>query len=811
MIKYNLKIACRSLKRQPFFTFLNIFGLAIGMAGSLLIGLYIYDELSFDKMFTNSEHIYRIDSDIKFGGRAEAYAVAPAPMASTLLKDYDQVEQSTRFRNVGSRLLRSSDEILNVKESQSAYTDSTFFNLFDISLLAGDKNTALTKPNTLVLTKTAAEKHFGENEALGKTLIIDNEDTYTITGVIDDLPSNSFLRNHTVFLSMAGLDDALNSIWGSNNYATFIKLNPNVEPETFKAELENVVKTYVMTWAQNIFPGITHEEFLASGNYLNYQLTPLKSIHLYSGRIAEMSPNSSIQNVYILFFIGLFLIVLASVNFMNLSTAHSLKRAKEVGIRKTLGSNKLALVRQFLVESGLISFISLVLAIVLAIIVLPLFNELASKEITMPYANPVFWLILIASTLILGLLSGSYPSFFLSRFSPVKVLKGGHEGIKGGGNVRNSLVVFQFTISVFLIISTVVVYQQLNFIQNKDLGFQKDQILIIDDLGSILQKVNSFKQTAENISQVESVALSSYLPTPSSRSDNSFYQEGSPNQEDHVNMQEWQVDYDYIKTLGMEIVAGRNFDRNMGTDSTAMIINESSAALFGKKPENAIGARIVDVFGNDGKPLVYTVVGVVKDFHFESLRQGINALSMRLGNYPDKMILKLNPGDYENSIAQLESAWSAMAPEQPFNYYFLDDSFNRTYKSEQRLGSIFITFTLLSILIACLGLFGLAAFNAEKRIKEIGIRKVMGASVGQIVYKLSSDFLKLVFISILLSLPLGWFVMNKWLEDFSYRIEITWWVYALAAVLAIIISILTVSYQSIKAAIVNPVKSLRSE
>ena len=811
MLKNYLKIAWRNLRKQPFFTFLNTFGLAIGMAGGLLIGLYIYDELSFDRMFTDYEQIYRVDADINFGGKASNMAVAPAPLAATLINEYSQVEKVTRLRNLGSRLLRSPEKTLNIKESNSAFVDSTFFDLFGIQFLEGDAVNALKRPNTLVLTKTAAEKHFGQENAVGKSLMVDNEDVYTVTGIIDDLPKNSFLRDHSVFMAMAGNDDALNTKWGSHNYVTFVKLHDQVKPEVFESEIQKIVRTYVMDWAQAIFPGITHEQFLASGNYLNYELMPLSDIHLKSSKMAEMSPNSSSQNVYILFFIGLFLIILASVNFMNLSTAHSLKRAKEVGIRKTLGSEKSGLIRQFLTESVMVAMLSLLFGLILAIAFLPLFNNLASKSISVPYANPFFWLILLVSSLLLGLFSGSYPSFFLSRFSPVKVLKGTFSGLKGGSNIRNSLVVFQFTISVFLILSTVVVFRQLSFIQNKDVGFQKSQILIIDDLGSSYDKIQPFKERIEQLPQIEQIALSSYLPTPSSRSDNTFYEEGHPEQEENVNMQEWSVSYEYLSTMGMKLAAGRDFDRNMATDSSAMIINETTARLFGRSPEDAIGLRIVDPFGTTGVSQTFTVIGVVKNFHFESLRQNINALSMHLGNYSDKMIVKIQAGDFERTISQIEETWASVAPGQPFNYYFMDDSFNSTYQSEQRLGQIFMIFTFLSILIACLGLFGLAAFNAEKRIKEIGVRKVMGASVGQIVYKLSSDFLKLVFIAILVSLPLGWYAMNKWLEDFQYRIEIPWWVYTVAAFIAVAIALITVSYQAIKAAMVNPVKSLRSE
>ncbi len=811
MLKNNLKIAWRTLKKQPFFTFLNTVGLAIGMAGALLISLYIYDEISFDRMFTDSERIYRVDADLKFGGQASEMAVAPAPLASTLLKDYSQVEQAMRFRNVGSRLLRKSDATLNVKENNSAYTDSTFFDLFDIALLEGNPENALKSPNTMVITKTAAEKHFGKGNAVGQSLIIDNEELYTVTGVIDDLPKNSFLRDHSVFLAMAGLDDALNTRWGSHNYATFIKLNENVKPIEFRNEIQKIIQTYVMDWVQTVFPNITHEEFLASGNFLYYELTPLKDIHLSSDKVAEMSPNSSSQNLYILFFIGLFLIILAAVNFMNLSTAHSLKRAKEVGVRKTLGSNKSGLIRQFLTESVLVALLSLFFAVVLSVIFLPLFNDLASKSLSIPYMNPAFWLLLVVFALVLGLFSGSYPAFFLTKFSPVKVLKGTFSGIKGGGNIRNSLVVFQFTISVFLILSTVVVYRQLDFIQNKDVGFQKSQILVIDDLGSVQQIIQPLKNQISQLPQIEEVALSSFLPTPSSRSDNTFYEEGRPNAEDNVNMQQWSVDHHYINTMGMKILAGRDFDPTIISDSSSMIINESTAKLFGKSMEEAIGTRIIEPLGQGGAVHTYTVIGVVENFHFESLKENVSALCMVMGSYSEKMIVRMSAGDFNATIDDIQDAWTAIAPGQPFNYYFLDDSFNSTYESEQRLGRIFLIFTFLSILIACLGLFGLAAFNAEKRIKEIGVRKVMGASVGQIVLRLSSDFLKLVFISILISLPLGWYAMNQWLQDFTYRIEIPWWAFILAAVMAVVIAILTVSYQAIKAAIVNPVKSLRSE
>ena len=810
MFKNHIKIAWRSLKKQPFFTFLNTFGLAIGISGALLIALYIYDELSYDKMFADADRIHRVNADIKFGGEDRKFAVTPAPMAETIDNDFSEVELTTRFRTRGSALVRKVDSEVNIKEQQATYVDSTFFEMFGIDLLAGDLKTALKLPNTLVLTKTAAEKHFGINEALGQNLLLNNEETYKVTGVIDDLPSNSFLRDHTVFMAMSGYEDSRIVNWGSNNYQTYIKLIPTADIEDIQEPLRGFLGKYVIPGVQQYMPGITEEQFKAAGNHLKYSTIPLTSIHLNSDRVAEISANNDVQSIYILSFIALFILVLACVNFMNLSTAHSLKRAKEVGIRKTLGSNKGELIRQFLVESGLVSFGSLLLALIFAVIALPFFNELADKNISIPYTNPFFWLILIGSGIILGLLSGSYPAFFMSKFIPVKVLKG-DSGSLGGGKVRNALVIFQFAISVFLVVSTLVVYQQLEYIQNKDLGFSKDQVLIVDDVYTVGDQIYSFKEEVKKLGFVINATLSSFFPTPSSRSDSVFAPlEGATDQENAVSMQRWGVDYDYISTMDFKIIAGRDFDRNFKSDSTSIIVNESAVAVMGVKPEEALGLSYTPDMGSEN-PTYFKIIGVVKDFHFSPFRDEIESLSMHLGDFAYSLAIKLEKGSFTNAIKSIEGIWNKVAPGQPFAYYFMEDSFNNTYKSEQRLGRIFIIFTILSILIACLGLFGLAAFNAEKRTKEIGIRKVMGASVSQITYRLSSDFLKLVLVAILISLPIGWFAMNKWLEDFSYRIEIGWWVFALATLLAVAIAILTVSYQSIKAAIANPVKSLRTE
>ncbi|MGD1946174.1 MAG: ABC transporter permease [Croceivirga sp.] len=813
MFKDHIKIAWRSLKKHPFFTFLNTFGLAIGIAGALLIALFIYDELSFDTMFTDAEQIYRIDADVKFGGLPEQLGETPEPMAETLLRDYPQVELSTRIVNRGSILLRKTNVTSNVKELNSAFVDSTFFKMFGVQLLDGDAKTALNQPNTLVLTRTAAEKHFGINNAVGQNMVVNNGETFRVTGVMEDLPENSLLRNHTVFASMTSSQFRQIGHWGSHVYYTFVKMVPGADMQAFQTGLDSILGSYLIPWVQEYFPGMTEESFKAAGNFINYSAMPLRDIHLYSNNKTELSANSSIQTLYILFFVALFLVVLAVVNFMNLSTAHSMKRAKEVGVRKTLGSKTSDLVRQFLTESGLICFLSLLLALGVTFVVLPAFNDLAGKSISIPFQSPIFWMLLVGAALVLGILSGTYPAFFMSKFLPVKVLKGSGLTNVGGSNIRNALVVFQFAVSILLIVATVVVYQQLNFIQNKELGYQKERVLVVEDLNNTNGQELVLKSEIQQLAQVKAVSLSNFLPTPSARSSQTFFKEGrASNQEDAINMERWVIDHDYLSTIGLELVAGRDFDKDISNDSTAIIINQAALKTLNVTAKEAIGLRISGDLGEGEENINYqTIIGVIKDFHFDSLRNNIEALSLTIGRSTNAMAIKLSGQNLTSTIATIEVIWGKFAPGQPINYYFLDDSFNDSYRAEQRLGSIFSIFTTLSILIACLGLFGLATFNAQKRTKEIGVRKVLGASVGQISYRLTTDFLKMVGWSILIALPIGWFAMNKWLEDFSYRIEVQWWMLLLAALLAIAIAIITVGYQSIKAAIVNPVKSLRTE
>jgi len=809
MFKNYLKIAWRNLRKHQFYTFLNVFGLSIGLASCLLITLYVVDELSYDRSFNHADRIYRINSDIKFGGADMKLAVAPDPLAFTMLKDYPQLEAVTRLREDGGYLVRRTGATENLQEAQVAYADSTFFKVFQIPLLEGDIKRILTEPNTMVISERDAKKYFGNENAIGKTLLLDNSHTYTVTGVMENIPSHSHLSTLNMLLSMSTNKDSREDNWGSHNFLTYLLLRDGVHPVAFEKNFDTVIKKYTSKWVQSVM-GASLDDLKKSGSYIKYSLMAVTDIHLHSDRTAEISSNSNIQYVYIFGIVAIFLLAIACVNFMNLATARSSNRAKEVGVRKALGSERSSLINQFLTEAIMLSFLSLSIAIVLAMVALPFFNSLANKEIVFPFQSGLFWIVAVLTGILVGAMAGSYPAFFLSAFQPLKVLKG-MVAIEGkGGYLRNSLVVFQFMISVMLLIGTVVIYKQLDFIQTKKLGYNKEHVLIVKNAYALDKQSHAFKEQVAGLPYVESTSISSFLPTPSSRSDYSLFPEGQLQQDKGVSMQKWDVDYDFVETLNLQMKAGRAFQKNFPSDSSGIIINESAVKILGFA--EPIGKRIFsmeDPHGN--KRQTYTIVGVVKNFHFESLRKNIGALSLVLKPSYGLVAVRLRGGDYTKTLAQIERLWKKMAPGQPFNYQFMDQDFDRQYRGEQRVGQIFIIFAILSIMIGCLGLFGLSAYTAERRTKEIGVRKVLGASVGSIVGLLSRDFIKLVLLAILLGSPIAWYAMNTWLKDFAYHIDISWWMFAAAGLLAIVIALLTVSFQSIKTALMNPVKSLRSE
>ncbi len=817
---YNyLKLTLRNLRKHPSFTLINVAGLALGVACCMLILLFVGYELSFEKWNPQAQRIFRPVVEIKFGGSYLNLAVVGSTLGPDLQREFPEVQAYCRFRNYGSYLVkREGDSQQNIREEQVLYCDSSFFEVFPVPLLEGNVQSCLSQPNTLVLSRSRAQKYFGSPQlALGRTLVLENETPWQVTGIFDDLAENTHFKAD-ILLAMNGNEEVKNDapLWAtSNNFHTYLLLRPDADPKAFEAKFLAFSKTKTNETAQRIF-GQDISAIESTGQYVRYTLQPLTDIHLHSDRTVELQANGSMQHVWIFSAIALFILLIACINFMNLTTARSAHRAREIGVRKVLGSPRAALIRQFLGESLILAAIAVLIAILLAAVAMPWFAGLTNRPIQMPWASAGFWAALAGGTGLVGLMAGIYPAFFLSAFDPIKTLKGSGGPQTKSARLRSTLVVFQFATSIALIICTALVYNQLNFIQQKKLGFQKDQVLILDDAYALGDALQAFKSEALQNPAVASVTVSGYLPVPSDYNDQTFSKIRGFREDQSVNMQYWRVDKDYLKTLGLEIVSGRFFNpEQYPSDSSAIVLNETAARTFGFNP--VLGAKI---YSHDGqvqgasKPEDFfelTVIGVVKDFHFSSLRENIGSLSMRLGRSAGAISVRYKAANTHALISMLENNWKQMAPGQPFRYRFMDDAFARMYATEQRLGKIAGIFALLSVLVSCLGLFGLAAYTAERRTKEIGIRKVLGATTSGIIGLLSRDFIKLVLVALVLAAPLAWYAMSRWLEHFAYRTAISWWVFGLAGLIALSIAFLTISFQSIRAALANPVDALRNE
>jgi putative ABC transport system permease protein len=808
MIKNYFKVALRNLWKNKGFSAINIIGLAVGIAVCLLITLYVIDELSYDKYNTKADRIYRVDGDIQFGGNHFILAVAPDPMGPTLKKDFPQVEQYVRFRGYGGFLVKKGTE--NVQEGNVIYADSTLFDVFTLPIIEGDPKTALTAPYSIVITEDIAKKYFNTvTNVVGKNFIINDTGNYKITGVIKNVPKQSHLR-FDFFVSLSSSEESRQNMWISNNFNTYIVLKPGADPKALEAQFEGMIDKYVGPQVK-AFLNQDMEGFKKSGNFDRYILTPLTQIHLHSNKVAELGVNSNIQYVYIFSAIAIFILLIACVNFMNLSTARSANRAKEVGVRKVLGSFKKDLIRQFLMESMLVSFIALLLALFIAWLLLPYFNQLSSKDISLSFISvPLLLATLILIALMVGLLAGSYPAFYLSSFKPAEVLKGKLAGGFKRSWLRSGLVVFQFWISIVLIIGTVVIYKQLQYIQNIDIGFNRNQVLVVKGTDALRNQAKAFMQEVKKLPDVQNATMTGYLPTSDSRDDSPLFADATLDQKSAVSAQIWRVDENYIPILDMQMKLGRNFATQFLTDSTGIIVNEAAAKLFGfKDPLNKPLYYLNDL--NKKSVTVYHIVGVVKNFNFNSLRENVTPLALMYSEQNGSIAFRINTKNAASLINKIAATYKKMAPGQPFTYSFMDEDFNRIYTAEQRIGNISITFSILAIVIACLGLFGLVTYAAEQRIREIGIRKVLGASISNIVSMLSMDFLKLVLIASVIAFPFAWYFMNSWLQDFAYRIHISWWIFAIAGIMALLIALITVSFQAIRAALMNPVKSLRTE
>lgn len=824
MIKNYLTVAFRNLRKQGFYSVINIAGLAVGIAACLIIMLFVLDELSYDKYNEKADRIYRVNNEIKFNGNHLKMAVTPAPLGQIFLHDYPEIESTVRFRNHGSYMVKRAEGTDNIKEQHVMWVDSTFFKIFSVKVLEGNADKALTQPASVAISKRAAEKYFPNRNALGQSLTFDNKLTAKVTAVYENIPETSHFH-FDFLLPFFGNDwpgkEAQMANLLSNNFHTYLLLKKGTDAKALEKKFPDFVMKHVAPQIGSVFGNdFSMEKFLAAGNKFELTLTPLLDIHLKSNLQIEVEPNGSITYIYLFSIVALFILAIACVNFMNLSTARSANRAKEVGVRKVLGSLRTNLIGQFLTESTLITLFSFVLAIGLAYLVLPFFNSVAQKHLFIPFGNGVFYFTLLGTAIFIGILAGVYPSFFLSAFKPALVLKGQlAKGMKSGF-IRSSLVVFQFVISIFLIIGAITVNRQLNFIQNKNLGFEKNQIITVHDAYALQSNLQSFKKEVLKINSIESGTISGFLPVENSdswRNDNTFWKEGNqPTAENLVGMQNWNVDYDYLKTLGMKIKLGRGFSNEFPSDSSAVILNEAVAAHFGF--DNPIGKKI-STFNNDlpnGAPdpnsiKSWTVIGIIENFHFSSMKESIKGLGLFLGKSDGSVSFRFNTSNAQETIQSIEKVWKQLAPSQPFQYSFLNEDFGKMYDAEQRLGKIFGAFATLAIIIACLGLFALTAFTAEQRTKEIGIRKVMGASVSSIVFLLSKEFGKLIVVAFIIAVPLAWYAVDWWLKGYTFKTEIGVMVYVFAGLFCLLIAWITMGYQSIRAAISDPVKSLRSE
>ncbi|MGC3943573.1 MAG: ABC transporter permease [Chryseolinea sp.] len=807
MYRSFIVVAWRNFLKSKGYSSINILGLAIAMTACMLIVLYVRHELSFDRFNENADRIYRVNTEVKFGDNHIIVAAAGASFASTAMSEFPQIEAATRILWRESLLVNVGDE--RIRQQNVAYADSTLFDIFTLPIIAGNSKTALNEPNTIVLTESVARKFFGTTDVLGKTLSVDDNKTRKVSAVIKDLPSNSHFR-FECFVPMIEDERANEDIWaGGQNYSTYFRLRPDTDTEVLWKELSKMTDRHLGPELKAVI-NKTVEEFKSQGDYFLVNLTPLTEIHLHSNRQGELYGTGKIEYVYMFSAIAVFILIIAVINFMNLATARSAKRAREVGVRKVLGSVKSSLIQQFILESVLTCALAMLIALAFTAVLLPQFNLLTGKLFSVDVLySPSMLGAFGALVVIVGLLSGSYPAFYLSAFQPVAVLKGNRNGAKRS-LMRNTLVVFQFVASVTLIAGTIVIYMQMDYIRNRDLGFDREQILIINNGWQVGNRIEPLKNTLLAVKGVKNITVSGYLPVSYMRSNTTFFRTPTLDISGALNVQEWHVDDQYVTTMGMQVIEGRDFSKDMASDSAAIILNESAALFLGSAGE--IGKTLYnpdDIMGKSVKAL--HIVGIVKDFNFSTLRTKVAPLALVFRKDQSSVVLKLNTADIQSVMNTVEAKWKSIVPELPFEYSFMDADYDRQYEGERQAGTLFTIFAGLSIFISCMGLFGLATFMAEQRTKEIGIRKVLGASVYGITSLLSRDFLRLVVLAVAIATPLAWFLIAKWLEGFVYRIDVSWWVFPLAGFIAVLIACLTVSYQSVRSAVANPVNSLRTE
>jgi len=792
-----LKISFRNLWKNKSFTLINIAGLAIGLAVSFSILLYVVNEISYDRFNEKSDRIYRFAASMDFEDRHFEIAEMPIPFGPALAEEFPEVKNFTRIQEAGSTIISRENRLF--KETGIYYADPGFFKMFTLSVISGNPETFLDAPFKVVITEEMAEKYFGEENPIGQIFEWDHSHQFTVTGVVKKMPENSHFK-FNMLSSMSTLESMGRNLndWMGFSIHTYLELSGNVQIKGLEE------KYYNFLWAH------IPDQIKKLGVKVDLFLQPLTRIHLYSHLEEELEPPGNLVYIRIFTAIALFILLIACINFVNLSTACSAKRAKEVGMRKVLGAHRSRLAAQFLGESIIISLISLVVAAVLISPWLPLFNRLIVKELTFyPFKDWEIGLGMLGITLLMGVLAGTYPALYLSSFGPLEAIKSRFKTGRGHRFFRSGLVSFQYIISIILICCTLVVFSQLNHVKNYNLGFNHERMAVIYLQGQVREKNHIFKNKLLSIPGVAKAAGSTTLMGQGSN-ETYFRFEGHPEGDKQI-LPHMDIDEDFLDTYGIKLVAGRNFSREYPTDKKAVILNETLVKSLGW--ENPIGKtlRMTEMENREFIEVPYTVIGVVSDFHFQSLHQKIRGHILRFTDDFYRVSVKLRPESISTTLSSIENIWKELESQYPFSYSFLDNTFDRFYRTDQRLGEIFLALTLITIFIACLGLFGLASFSTEQRTKEIGIRKVLGAGVSRIVLLLSRDFIRWVIIANTIAWPIAYIVMHRWLSNFAYRIDLSLWIFIISGFLALIISLVTVSFRTFKVASINPADSLRYE
>lgn len=790
MIKNYFKVAVRNLLRQKGFSFINIFGLALGITCTALIGMWVSDELSYDKFHKDYESLYRITATLR--DMNIHAAVSAAPMAQAFLNEIPEVEDGVRISGYNNDLIQVGD--IKFEEKGLIYADSNFFKVFTFPFIKGDKERALLNPEGIVITERMALKYFGSTDVLDKTIKKNANEDFTVTGVIKDIPTNSHLQFDFVqpmrYLARDNRDLKEN-VWDNFNWYTYVKLNSSVQQSKAKiADIENKMQT---VYKKN-------EPVLK----VSFGLQPLEDIHLHSKFLADLPGHGNAQNVYIFSVVAVFILVVACLNFMNLATARAARRAKEVGLRKVVGAIRINLIGQFLAESLIIAMLALVLALVAIYIVMPYFNTLGGKELSLDFGNIQLIAGLLLVTVITGLFAGSYPALYLSGFMPAVVLKGNKQSGGAGSLFRNTMVVIQFTVSISLIVGTAIVYQQLRYIQQMNLGYDKENLIYVRMTGELWEKYSTFRSMLESNHLTNQYSFISALPTgPSNATINVEWSGKDPNTQPlFYNIA---IDENFNEVFKATLLDGRGYGKDALADSVNVVLNETALKIMGIPLESAVGTKIT-IWDQER-----TIIGVVKDFHFRPVQEAIGPMFLNRNTWGGNAVVRTLPGETESTIAELEKICKELNPSYPFEFNFVDQDIANMYQAEQRLGKLFNIFAVLAIVISCLGLYGLSAYLAERRTRELGIRKVLGATGFQLVYLLSATFTKPILVATLIAVPLSWYGMSQWLSGFVYHIDIDWTIFVIAFAASLLIAWITVSFESVKAATTNPVTSLRSE